>query len=191
MDCIYLFVPPEEKAEVQALGAQWDADSKRWYIGADEAHAKFARWLPGGATEEDEEFTLESSEAFVASAAVSCRACGASVEVICIHCESGLVSGEPLDRFTVSDVWAMNEALAGQLRRWPSFRPVQEPGGPGGGEFANHCAQCGAAVDEEDLHAEPEAPFFDVSAAAEAGSVTLTPLAGTVRLSGDEHFMVE
>ena len=25
----YLFVPPEEKAEVQALGASWDADSKR------------------------------------------------------------------------------------------------------------------------------------------------------------------
>src|ERR1700722_5141872 len=29
MDRIYLFVPPEEKAQVQSLGAQWDTASKR------------------------------------------------------------------------------------------------------------------------------------------------------------------
>ena len=79
----------------------------------------------------------------------------------------------------------------GQLRRWLLFRRVEQSAGTGVGEFANHCPRCGAPVDEEDLHAEPEAPFFDVPAAVEAGSVALTPLAGTVRMSGDEHFGVE
>jgi hypothetical protein len=31
----YLFVPPEEKLEAQALGAHWDDVTKRWYIQAD------------------------------------------------------------------------------------------------------------------------------------------------------------
>jgi hypothetical protein len=39
----HLFVPPEEKLEVQALGG----DSKRWYIDHEPIAAKFARGLPG------------------------------------------------------------------------------------------------------------------------------------------------
>ena len=189
MDRVYLFVPPEEKADVQALGAHWDADSKRWYIGPDEEPARFARWLPGAEIEEEEEFSIVSSEAYVASAAVRCQQCGASIEVICIHCESGSVSGEPLDRFTVSDVWRMDEALVDQLRRWPTYRRIDDRG-MGAGDFANHCAQCGAPQDEDDLHTEPGAPFFNIPP-AEQGLITLTPLEGTVRLSGDEHFEVE
>jgi hypothetical protein len=188
LDRIYLFVPPEEKADVQALGAQWDADSKRWYIGSDEAPAKFSRWLPGAESVEAEEFTIITSEAYVASTTVRCHQCGASIEVICIQCESGSVSGEPLDRFTVSDVWAMDEALAVQLRRWPTYRRIDDPD-MGGGDFANHCPHCGAPQDEDDLHTEPGAPFFNFP--SEPGPITLTPLTGTVRLSGDEHFEVE
>jgi uncharacterized protein DUF5710 len=189
LDRTYLFVPPEEKADVQALGAQWDADSKRWYIGSDEARARFSRWLPGAETEEDEEFTIVSSEAFVASATVRCRQCGTSIEVICLHCESGSVSGEPLDRFTVSGIRAMDEALAHQLRRWPMYRRIDDPE-TDAGDFANHCSHCGAPQCEFDLHAEPDAPFFNIPA-AESGSITLTPLSGAVRMSGDEHFEVE
>jgi uncharacterized protein DUF5710 len=33
MNRTYLFVPPEEKSEVEALGAQWDTITKRWYVG--------------------------------------------------------------------------------------------------------------------------------------------------------------
>lgn len=186
---IYLFVPPEEKAEVQALGAQWDGDSKRWYIGADDIRAPFARWLPGAASDEDAEFTIVSNDAYVASAAVRCRQCGAGIEVICIHCGSGYVSGEPLGRFTVSDVWSMDEGLARQLSRWTTYRRCDDPE-PGAGDFANHCAHCGAPQDENDLHTEPDAPFFHIPG-AEPGAVTLTPLVGTIRLNGDEHFEVE
>lgn len=189
LDRRYLFVPPEEKAEVQALGARWDADSKRWYIGANEAAAKFSRWLPGVDSEADEEFPIVSSEAYVASATVRCGHCGAGIEVICIHCESGTVSGEALMRFTIAGVWDMDEALASQLRRWPAYHRI-DGGGSDAGEFANHCARCGAPQDELDLHAEPDAVFFNIPA-AEPGAIALTPLAGTVRLSGDEHFEVE
>jgi hypothetical protein len=39
------------------------------------------------------------------------------------------------------------------------------------------------------LHSEPDEPFFDIPGAA-PGSISLTPLSGTIRLSGDEHFQV-
>ncbi len=78
----------------------------------------------------------------------------------------------------------LDEALARQLRPWPSFRKVES------GDYANYCPHCGARQDENLLHAEPEAPFFDIPRAA-AGVIKLTPAEGTVRLGGDEHFTVE
>jgi hypothetical protein len=32
MDRIYLYVPPEEYAGVEAYGASWDEDAKCWYV---------------------------------------------------------------------------------------------------------------------------------------------------------------
>jgi hypothetical protein len=74
----YLYVPPEDKVEVQALGAHWDDDSKRWYIGSDESAEKFARWLPRAAEAEahdDEPFTIVSTQAWVASTTTACQRC--------------------------------------------------------------------------------------------------------------------
>jgi hypothetical protein len=187
MDRTYLFVPPEEKAEVQSLGAQWDAVSKCWYIGSDETAAKFSKWLPS--PEDDKEFDIVSSQAYVAAATMLCRQCRASIEVICIHCESGTAAGEPLTRFTVSDVWSMDEDLARQLQPWPNYRPMKGIDGEAG-EFANHCPRCGTPQEDMYLHAEPDTPFFDIPHAA-PGSIKLTPLAGTIQLSGNEHFTVE
>ncbi len=136
----------------------------------------------------DGDFTITSSDAYVAAAKVPCQRCRSSIEVICIHCASGTVSGETVDRFTVSDIWAMDEALARQLRPWPAFREVRDPDGEG--VFANHCPRCGAPQDDLYLHSEPDEPFFDIPRAA-PGSIVLTPLAGSIRLSGDEHFEVD
>jgi hypothetical protein len=187
MDRTYLFVPPEEKAEVELLGAQWDAASKCWYIGPDETPARFSKWLPSA--EDDEEFNIVSSQAYVAATTMPCLQCGATIEVICIHCESGTASGEPLTQFTVSDVWAMDENLIRQLRPWPTFRRISGPDGETG-DFANHCPRCGTPQEDMYLHSEPDTPFFDIPRAA-PGSIKLTPLAGTIQLSGDEHFAVE
>jgi Domain of unknown function (DUF5710) len=187
MNRTYLFVSPEEKADVQSLGAHWDAVSKRWYIGPDDAPAKFSRWLPS--VEDDEEFAITSSEACVAAATTSCQRCHADIGVICIHCANGAVSGEPLIQFTVSDVWAMDEALTRQLRLWPTFRRTTRRNGEAG-DFANHCPHCGAPQEDLYLHSEPDSPFFDIPHAA-SGSIKLTPLAGTIHLSGDEHFTVD
>jgi hypothetical protein len=183
----YLFVPPEEYSQVQALGARWDAGVKRWYVEAKGPLERFSAWLadaPAG-----EELFIASTDSYVAAAKTSCRQCRSSIEVICIHCESGSVSGDPLTRFTVSGVWAMDEGLAHQLRPWPTFRQVVDPDG-GGGYFGNHCPHCGALQEDMYLHSEPNEPFFDIPRAA-PGSITLTPLTGTIQLSGNEHFVVE
>jgi hypothetical protein len=182
----YLFVPPEEKAEVEALGAHWDAASKRWYIDSAELSAKCSRWLPDA--EPDDEFIITSSDAYVAAATTACRRCHSPIQVICIHCESGTSSGDPMSRFTVSDVWAVSDSLAHQLHAWPNYRQALVEN-PHDLHFANHCPHCGAAQDDMYLHSEPGQPFFDIPNVA-PGSIAFTPLEGPIALSGDEHFQV-
>ena len=179
----YLFVPPEERTEVEALGAQWDSTNKCWFVDGVPA-SSLARWssLP-----EEDEYNIMSDDAYVASAGILCPHCGKETEVIGIHCLSGTVSGEPLERFTVSDVRAVDEVLLQELKRWPRFRPITE--GDTSGDFVNHCAACGDAIGDMDLHSEPDHVFFDIVHASD-GAVTLVPFSRTIRLSGDEHFVI-
>jgi len=64
MERIYLYVPPEEYAEVNASGACWDDHSKRWYVHQDGVSAALSRWLGDG---DDAQFGIDSEEAFVAT----------------------------------------------------------------------------------------------------------------------------
>jgi Domain of unknown function (DUF5710) len=188
MERIFLYVPPEEYAEVKASGACWDDDSKRWYIRSDMGPASFSRWL--GDEEGEAEFGITSDEAFVAAAHASCSRCHETIEVICIYCASGSDSetGDPMTQFTLSNIWAMDSALATQLARWRYFR--KEIGaGPEEGYFANHCPHCGAMQEDYLLHAEPGDVFFGISR-AEPGSIEFTPLVGRIQLSGDCSFEV-
>jgi hypothetical protein len=186
MDRIYLYVPPEEYAGVEAYGASWDEDAKCWYVPEHLSPAVFSRWVE----DEGSEFGISSDEAFVVSAKGECVQCRREIEVVCIYCESGVdvERDEPLMRFTVSAIWAIDEVLAAALARWPLFRrelreDIDE------GCFANHCAHCGAVQEDYRLHSEPGDVFFNV-AEAEPGSIALVPLTGRVRLSGDYAFGV-
>ena len=189
MDRTYLYVPPEEKAEVQSLGAHWDSDRKSWYIGPEESSARFSKWLPPFEDEEGDDLNIVSDQAYIASTTVPCHRCHTNIEVICIHCESGTVQDEPLTRFTVSDIWAMDEHSAQQLQPWPNFHKTRDPDGEEG-DFANHCPHCGATQEDLYLHSEPDHPFFYIPDAP-AGSIKLTLLEGTLRLAGSEHFSIE
>lgn len=139
-------------------------------------------------TEEDEEFTITSDQAYVAAATAPCQNCRAPIEVICIYCAGGTVMDEPLTEFTVSNIRAMDGALAAQLGPWPAFREVSDHTDDES-YFANHCPRCGALQEDLYLHSEPDQPFFSI-ARAEPGAVRLTPLEGRVKLSGDESFEV-
>jgi hypothetical protein len=183
----YLFVPPEEKCEVRGLGARWDTESKRWYIESEEASARFSRWLQQ--SQDDEEYTISSAAAYVAEASTNCQRCDSRIDVICLHCESGTVLGEPLARFTVFDVWAMDDSLTQHLEAWPNYRRV-DGRGDDGTVFANHCPRCGSPQEDMYLHSEPDQPFFNVPR-AEPGNIKLTALAGSIQLSGNEHFEVD
>jgi len=178
----YLYVSPEEQHEVKALGAHWDNQLKCWYVDGNEDSARFAKWLDEDDSADD--FTISSDEAFVASATVACWQCHTGIEVICIYCESGTVSEEPLTRFTVSCLWAVDTALAQQLAQWPCFKPADSESA-----YANHCPHCGAVQDDMYLHSEPDHPFFSIPRAQPA-PIKLTPLSGRVQMSGDESFEV-
>jgi hypothetical protein len=187
VDRTYLYVPPEESAAVRSAGGHWDEQLKCWYLEQGDDAARFARWL--GVDSEPAELAIISDEAYVAAATVPCCQCREPVEVICVHCATGTASGEALTQFTVTDVLAMDEALARQLSPWPGFRKIAATGFDGS-RYANHCLRCGVEQDDRELHTEPGAPFFDIPHAA-PGSIRLSPLAGEVRLSGDEHFTIE
>jgi len=185
MERTYLYVSPEEYAEVKASGACWDDRSKSWYIDKNMAPATFARWLRNDAAA----FNITSDEAFVARAQVSCVMCRKIIHVICIHCSRGIdgETDERLAQFTVSNIGAMDAALAQQLVPWPDFR--KGIGADSEEGFANHCPHCGAVQDDYLLHAEPGDVFFGL-ALERPGPVEFTPLKGRVQLSGDYGFEV-
>ena len=83
MERIYLYVPPEEYAEVKASGACWDDHSKRWYVDQESVPAALSRWLGDGEDSSlDPEFGITSDEAFVASTQTVCVNCHERIEVI-------------------------------------------------------------------------------------------------------------
>jgi hypothetical protein len=124
------------------------------------------------------------TEAYVAAATTVCHRCHSAIEIICIHCESGTVGAEPLNGFTVSDVWAINDSLPRQNGRWPNYRKGTFQKAEDG-YFANHCPNCGTPQDDMYLHSEPDEIFFDTPGAV-PGTIELTPVAGSIQLSGDE-----
>jgi ribosomal protein S27AE len=184
MNRTYLFVPPEERSDVEALGARWDSDLKCWYVDG-EPSSGLARW---SSASDDDEFSIISNDAYVASAGITCPHCGQETEVICIHCVSGTASGQSLEQFTVFYIRAVNETLLQELKSWPDFRRTIE--GDAVGDFANHCSRCGDAIADMDLHSEPDHVFFDIVHAA-SGAITLTPISLPIELSGSEHFVIE
>ena len=188
MDRIYQFVSPEEYPEVQASGACWDDASKSWYIGEGMEPASFSRWL--GEEEGEAPFGIVSEEAFVASARSACGGCGNEIEVVCIHCKSGVDTerGDPIADFTVFNIWAMDGVSAKLIERWPHYRQgigkdAEE------GVFANHCPHCGATQEDYLLHTEPGDAFFGL-AMDTPGAVEFTALEGRVCVSGDYGFGV-
>jgi hypothetical protein len=183
---VYLFVPPEEYATVEARGASWDDASKRWYVRTGEPRAAFAPWLGDAerGTGEEAELSITSSAVFVASAKMACVECGGTIEVIALYCESAVEDGtdEPMRQVTLSNIWAMDERLRVQLERWPWFKATEA----GAGAFANHCRHCEAAQEEHWLHAEPGDVFFGLARGGEApGPVEFTALEGEIRVGAD------
>ena len=183
---IYLYVPPEEYAEVKASGACWDEYSKRWYVPQDRESAAWSRWM--GEAEEGE-FGIESEEAFVAAALTGCSNCGEEIEVVCVYCASGidLETGELVERVTLSNISTMDDALAAALNSRGFFSTGGEASACG--QFANHCPHCGAPQEDYLLHSEPGDVFFSI-AEAEPGSIALTAVEGRIRVSGDCGFGV-
>lgn len=185
-DRIYLFVVPEERAEAQAAGALWDDELKCCYITPDMDPAAFSPWLDE--SELGDELEVASPEAYIAMATTACCNCDATIEVICIYCASGTDLDEPLSRFTVSNIWAMDEALVQQLTSWPHFKmglsSIQQSA-----YFANHCPRCDTLQEDLFLHGEPEGAFFSIPEAS-PDALCLIPLKGPIRLSGNCRFCI-
>jgi len=182
----YLYVPFEERDQVRELGAQWDSDSKCWFIDSALDAAPFNRWLGDASQLAEEPYSIVSERAYLLSARIRCWRCHAWARVLCIYCESGCIDGEPYEQFTVSNITAIDENLHRQLEGVPDFRFGQ--GRVADGRYlTNHCRRCGTQQADYHLHCEPSGVFFSLQDAM-GDSLEVIPLAGRVRLTGDEGF---
>jgi Domain of unknown function (DUF5710) len=180
------YVPFEEHDQARQRGAQWDAEEKCWFIDSVLDPAPFHRWLDTSPQSSDEPYRIASDQAFLVSARTRCWKCNAGARVVCVYCESGYIDGEPYDQFTVSNITAVDAGLARQLEALPDFRFGQARVA-GGRYLVNHCRRCGAQQADYYLHCEPSGVFFSFKNAP-AGALEITPVAGRVRLAGDEGF---
>lgn len=131
------------------------------------------------------EYRIVSDEAVVVSGHVLCWKCQASIEVVCLYCQSGFVDGEAALDFSVSNLTAVDEILLRQLAPWPHFRRVQSSDGRAA-TFENHCPSCAEAQDDWRLHHQPGSIFFCFQ--DPAYDLKIYALQGRVRFSGDEGF---
>jgi hypothetical protein len=126
----------------------------------------------------EERYWIESNQAYVACATSACLQCGADILVIAIYCATATLDGDPFDDCSVINITAANEALEAQLALWPFFRKRKAV-------FCNVCPHCNTPQADIELHCQPNGVFFRMDAASRA-MMTVTRLAGTVRLSGEE-----
>lgn len=179
----YLYVPYEDRYDVEARGARWDAASRRWYLTARHDVVHFKRWLSPAVQDSDESsWVIESNEACIAVAQSSCGQCGAKTPVLAIYCMSGLCRGQLLENFSVMHITAVNDTLERQLAPWPFFRSSLAC-------FRNHCLRCQAPQDDMALHCEPESAFFRMDLEARV-SMSIVALSGWIRLNGEETFEI-
>lgn len=186
MSRTYLYVPFEERDEVLELGAQWDPDGKCWFVDSTLDPAPFTRWLEAASELADGVYSIVSDRAFLLAARIRCWKCHARARVFCIYCESGSIDGEQYEQFTVSNITAIDESLRRQLEHFPEFRFGQARVA-GGRYLLNHCRRCGTQQADYYLHCDPSGVFFSLKDAP-SGALEVIPLAGRVRLTGDEGF---
>lgn len=186
----YLYVPFEERDEAMRHGARWDPDAKCCFIDseldAELDTASLRRWLGQRPAAADPPYSIVCEQAYIVSTRIRCWKCAASIRVACLYCESGRIDGEPYEHFTVSNITAVDDALRRQLEPFSELRFAYSR--DGGGRFlVNHCPRCRAQQADYYLHCEPSGAFFSLKDAP-AGAFEIVPLAGPVRLTGDEGF---
>jgi hypothetical protein len=120
---------------------------------------------------------------------VPCQLCGLKTEVICIHCEAGLVDGRPLRRFTCTRMAALDERLCALIEAcYSQLRPGEElaPDDYPACIYVNHCLHCGAPQEDAYLDAQWERRFNTkpVEDPEDREKIELIPIAGTVQLRG-------
>lgn len=185
---VYLLVPPAETTLAQMLGAVWDPEAQCWYVdaGQEERLWAFHRWMP---YRQGDELNVISAAACIASLNVPCQFCGLKTEVICIHCDTGLVDGKPLRRFTCTRLAALDERLCALIQAcYSQLRPseVPAPNEPPACIHVNHCLHCGAPHEDGYLEAQWEHHFKPAGGCdpAYGENIELIAIAGTVQLRG-------
>lgn len=185
MDRIYLNVPYAEKDRAKGLGARWDPEAKRWYIGADRDQAPFKAWLlpaAAPAAKGSTGYAIVSGDAYVATTISICWKCREPTDVICIYCASATIDGDHYRHLNCSSLTAMDAALEAQMKTYPRFRFAYSKTA-NGHSFANHCRWCDALQGDFYDHNEPGGAFFPEHE-SDYGLYGFQPLAGTVRFDG-------
>jgi hypothetical protein len=102
---------------------------------------------------------------------------------------SGLLKLASVSDWQVVRLTPMTGAVPVRPRR-PSILTSPPTAGPAVRTASPPAAESSTSPDDMYLHSEPGEIFFDIPSSA-PGSIELTPLAGSIQLSGDEHFQVD
>jgi len=173
------FLSPEEKADVEAW-AHAGLELEALVYRLRRTSANYSRWLRIKRATRDLTLPLvtRTSPPRRQPASVVIR-----IQVVCIHCASGLVFGDPVSQFTVADVRTSMSHLRDNLVLGQLRKSCRENGGC---LFRESLPGLRAEQDDMYLHSEPDEPFFDIPSAAPAQSSLRAR--GSIELSGDEHF---
>jgi hypothetical protein len=148
----YLYVPSADGEAAQALGAQWDPRTRKWYVPEGMDAEPFKAWLP---LWEDGSYLHINGPLFVAEAKTTCRSCGERTPVVALATERLDEAGEPYicTLFQIEEIPSDLSLLI--ATHYPYFKKEEDG-------LMNHC-RCGEPLTDWDLHEEPGGSFSPIT----------------------------
>lgn len=174
MKRVDLQVPFAQKDEAKKRGAQWDNNSKVWYVPEGVDPSLFKQWLPG-----PPQLNTRAERYFIAESLTACWKCGEATRVLGIVLPAGHETAEDDNEWTRNDDPAIVSYAsfllpdnATRIQALSRKYRVDFSKTTNSSYWMNHCDRCGMKQGDFELYCEPDGAFFPTSEQA-ASRITL------------------
>ena len=162
-----LDVPYNEKDGAKALGARWDAGSKKWYAPTQKIKDKCKKWWPSESSSNEEAEYLSISGPFeLLSTSTDCYRCGKTSQIGAISVGRLKDMGEDEwyeEPFILMHMKFIPMALVPEIQKANKGFALKFSKQLGAKAWMNHCDHCNAHFGDFFLTAEPGGPFYPSS----------------------------